>query len=271
MGGGRSFGSSPTMRQAAPAPRPQMQQPQAQRPFSNPAPAPARPSTGMGAMGGLFGGLLAGTLIGSMLGGGHTAVAGGGGGGLGFIFDLILLGILGFIGYKLYQRFKANQQVQQPSYEQSYGYGQPQDGMQYQDSSYTGSGSNTFGGPNVPPDFNVDEFLQGAKAAYVRMQSSWDRRDLDDIAQFATPAVMDELRNQMKEDPNPSRTELITINVQLMGVTTDAGIQRAQVYFDVLMREDQNQVRPEPAREIWHFIRALPDGTWKLDGIQQTY
>ena len=224
-------------------------------------------------MGGLFGGLLAGTLIGSMLGGGHGAVAGGGGGGLGFIFDLLLLGVLGYFGYKLFRRFQANQQAQQqqPSYEQGYGYAQPQDGMQYQDNTYTGSGSNTFGGPNVPPDFNVDEFLQGAKAAYVRMQSSWDRRDLDDISQFATPAVMDELRNQMREDPNPSHTELITINVQLMGVTTDAGIQRAQVYFDVLMREDPNQVRPEPAREIWHFIRALPDGTWKLDGIQQTY
>lgn len=270
MGGGKSFGSSPAMRAPTAAPRP-MTQPSRQ-PYTAPSSSiPARPSSGMGAMGGLFGGLLAGTLLGSMLGHSGGAVAGGGGGGFGFI-DLILFGVLAYFAYKLYRRFSASQQSQRDlSYEQSYG---PQQ-SQYQDNSwdsYQGSGSGAaFGGPQVPPDFNVEEFLQGAKSAYVRMQSSWDKRDLDDIAQFATPAVMDVLREQMKEDPNPSRTEIININVQLMGVATDAGVQRAQVYFDVLMREDPNQIKPEPAREVWHFIRSLPDGTWKLDGIQQTY
>ena len=55
----------------------------------------------------------------------------------------------------------------------------------------------------VPSDFDQEEFLRGAKMAYTRLQESWDRRDLDDIAQFATPAVVQELRAQRDEDPKP--------------------------------------------------------------------
>ena len=46
--------------------------------------------------------------------------------------------------------------------------------------------------------------------------------------------------------------------------------QIAQVYFNVLLREDPSQEAPIDVREIWHFVRpASGDGTWKLDGIQQ--
>ena len=282
MGGGRSFGSQPTMRTPTVAPRPMTQTPR--QPYTNPSTTPMRPqSSGMGAMGGLFGGLLAGTLLGSLLGGGGAAGAGAGGG-IGLI-DVLLFGAVIYFGLKFFRRMRGAQQSPeaQPSYSQGPTYNDTS--YQSQGTAYRDSGSNAwdrlrdsvqggaggFGAPEVPADFNVEEFLQGAKAAYVRMQSSWDQRDLDDISQFATPAVMEVLREQMAEDPNPSHTELININVQLMSVTNEGAIQRAQVYFDVLMREDPSQVRPEPAREVWHFMRTLPEGTWKLDGIQQAH
>ncbi|MBQ7617356.1 MAG: Tim44 domain-containing protein [Desulfovibrio sp.] len=276
MGGGRSFGSQPTMRTPTMAPRPQTQAPRQQgMPQSA---APARPSSGMGAMGGLFGGLLAGTLLGSLLGGGGGAM-GAGGGGLGFI-DVLLFGLVIYFGFKMFKRMRQGQEAARPQTEYSQNYGPNQyEQTNYQDQGNAwdrlrdavqpGGGVSGFGAPEIPADFNVEEFLQGAKQAYVRMQSSWDQRDLEDIAQFATPAVMEVLRQQMAEDPKPSTTELLNISVQLMGVSTEGRTQRAQVYFDVLMREDPSQVRPEPAREVWHFLRTLPDGTWKLDGIQQ--
>ena len=105
--------------------------------------------------------------------------------------------------------------------------------------------------------------------AYTRMQASWDKRDLDDIANFATDAVLDELRIQAKEDPNPSQTQIVLINAHLISVEEFGSMDRAQVYFDVLMREDPSQTQPANAREIWHFIRQHETGTWKLDGIQQ--
>ena len=71
MGGGRSFGSQPSMR--APAPRPAPAQPYTQqRPMQQPRPMnqPAQQRGGMGFGGGLLGGLLAGSVLGSLFGGG---------------------------------------------------------------------------------------------------------------------------------------------------------------------------------------------------------
>ena len=126
------------------------------------------------------------------------------------------------------------------------------------------------GGVELPADFDQDEFLRGAKAAYTRLQASWDRRDLDDIANFATEDVMRELREQYKADPKPGKTEILLVNASVIEVRDEGDLRRVAVYFDVLMREDQRAARPEQVREVWHFVCSRAEGdSWKLDGIQQ--
>ena len=60
-----------------------------------------------------------------------------------------------------------------------------------------------------------------------------------------------------------------TLNAQLLGVTNEGDDQYAQVFFDVLLRETPAQETPSSAREVWHFVRPVTGGNWKLDGIQQ--
>ena len=189
--------------------------------------------------------------------------------------DIILIGILAYLGYMLYKRFK-QRSAQQPSpaaanyssaFQNSADTAQNGWNVLRQDPNYTASTASPK--VDVPAGFNVDEFLKGAKMAYTRMQQSWDRRDLNDIAQFATPAVMNVLKEQLEQDRTPSQTELILVNAELLGVETEGNEQRAQVYFDVLMREDPRQPTPTSVREIWHFLRTSHNGNWKLDGIQQ--
>ena len=126
-------------------------------------------------------------------------------------------------------------------------------------------------GPQIPmpPGFDADEFLRGAKMAYTRLQASWDKRDMNDIAQFTTEAVQKSVREQMAADPKPSSTEILLVNAQLLGVTNEGEEQYAQVFFDVLLRETPAQETPSSAREVWHFMRPATGGNWKLDGIQQ--
>lgn len=279
MGGGKSFGSRPSMSQ--PAQRPattQRQQTNQQMPG-----AAAKPGL-FGGMGGLFGGLLAGTMLGSLLSGGGL----GGGGGF---MDILLIAILAFIGWKLFQRFRARPQpqaqgadgstfrqntapMQEPLQQTTTGQGGMWDRMRNAAGAAGMTGAavtpqSMDASVDVPAGFDVDEFLRGAKMAYTRMQQAWDKRDLNDIAQFATKAVMRELEAQAAADPNVSHTEIMMINAQLAGAESEGDNMRAQVYFDVLMREDPNQQTPENVREIWHFLRIGQNGNWKLDGIQQ--
>lgn len=266
MGGGRSFGSRPSM--TTPAQRPAMRQDTRQTPGTAAATRPGM----FGGMGGLFGGLLAGTLLGSLLSGG--GFAGGG------FMDILLIGILAFIAWKLFSRMRSRQA--QPAGGPAFDQPGPMTSQPFQRNDMGGTAwdkiRNLGGGatpaaasPNIdiPAGFDTQNFLAGAKAAYTRMQASWDKRDLADISNFATPTVMRELQSQAQADPGPSKTEIMLVNAELVGVEEEGANTRAQVYFDVLMREDPNAPAPENVREIWHFLRIGKDGNWKLDGIQQ--
>ncbi len=272
MGGGRSFGSSPSMQRSAPAP----QKPGVTQTAPSGAQSASKKSGFLGGMGGMLGGLLAGTLLGSLL-------FGGGFDGGGFM-DILLIGLLLFLAYKAYTMFrKKNMATASPT--GTYGAPQYQNTTsQYQPVSHDNNtqsawgklqGSSAHSGPTIPAGFDVEDFLTGAKMAFTRLQASWDKRDLDDIALFTTPVVLNEIKAQYAEDPNPSVTEILLTNARLLDVKEENGNQWASVYFDVLMRESDSHTSASAkdttqVREIWHFMRPINSSDmWKLDGIQQ--
>ena len=278
LGGGSSFGSKPFM--STPAPRPQQpafqSKPNPGQTQAQPqqAPAPSRPGGLFGGMGGLMGGLLAGTLIGSLLGG--RGFAGGG------FMDILLFGLMIFIGLKLFAAFRGSQRPAQAgagAQGMQNSSAQPEAGMMREDASGNGwealrnqsAAQADVPGPQIPmpPGFDAEEFLRGAKMAYTRLQAAWDKRDMNDISQFATEAVQQSVREQMAADPKPSTTEILLVNAQLLGVHDEGDEQYAQVFFDVLLRETPAQETPSSVREVWHFMRPVSGGNWKLDGIQQ--
>ena len=263
----------------APAPRPQQpsfqSKPSPSQPQAQPSAAPSRPGGLFGGMGGLMGGLLAGTLIGSLFGG-HGFSGGG-------FMDILLFGLVICVRLKLFAAFRGSQRPAQAAAgaegPQNPQEAQPQAGMMREETSSNGwdalrgqgAAQAETPGPQIPmpPGFDADEFLRGAKMAYTRLQASWDKRDMNDIAQFTTEAVQKSVREQMAADPKPSTTEILLVNAQLLGVTNEGEEQYAQVFFDVLLRETPAQETPSSAREVWHFMRPATGGNWKLDGIQQ--
>lgn len=277
FGGGKSFGSKPSMQQKAPAPMMQQKAPAAGA-AAGAAGAAAKPGLFGGGLGGMMGGLLAGTLLGSLLFGGGM------GGGMGGFMDILMIGLLLFVGIKLYSRFKASrsastataggpsmgnmQAPEEPLARQS-------SGMNWgnlQGQSAGGASAPEANAPEVavPAGFDTEDFLRGAKMAYTRLQAAWDKRDAADIANFARPAVLAEVQKQIEAEPTPTKTDILLVNAQLLEIKSEGTEQNALVYFDVLLREDPTQTTPTQVREVWHFTRP-EDGSesWKLDGIQQ--
>jgi len=263
FGGGKSFGGKSSMSKPAAPPSPAPGMNRAAPGQTAPGAAGAAAAPRMGGMGGMFGGLLAGTLIGSLLFGGGFE-----GGGL---MDILLIGLLAYFAFKLFSRFRRPAEAGGPSQYQSY---QPQQaqrsGMDWGRLSGQVQGANidTPSSLSLPAGFDSEEFLRGAKMAYTRLQASWDKRDLNDIADFASPAVMQEVRAQAEADPHPSSTEVLLINAQLLSVAKEGDAERATVFFDVLLREDPKDQSTAQVREVWHFKRDKSE-SWKLDGIQQ--
>lgn len=268
LGGGRSFGGKPYMSTPATPPPAMRQNPAAQAQPSRDAGAVGRSSQTQqgrglfGGMGGLFGGLLAGTLIGSLLSG-HGFSGGG-------LLDILLIGLLVYLALKFFagrmRPAEAAAGRQQAAFTDNRDIS-PEGGPGWDRLRSDACPAPPRSG--IPADFDAGEFLRGAKMAYTRLQASWDKRDLDDIAHFATPAVLEKIREDLAADPSPGATELLLVNARLLHVEKTEGEERAEVFFDVLMRESPDQPAPSSAKEIWHFLRAGAYGNWKLDGIQQ--
>ena len=257
FGGGKSFGGSPSMSKSFSPPPQSPALTRQQTPGGAPGATGASPR--FGGMG-MLGGLLAGTLIGSLLFGG--GFHGGG------IMDILILGLILYLAFKLFARVRQTPAPADGPRLREEDAPAQRSGMEWGQFRSGPSSDAAFRQADLPANFDEEEFLRGAKMAYARLQTSWDKRDLDDIAQFTTPAVMKEIHAQAADDPNPSVTEVLLVNAQLLSVTKEEDIQNAAVYFDTLLREDPSVQSASQTREVWHFTRVA-DESWKLDGIRQ--
>lgn len=222
-------------------------------------------------IGGMLGGLLVGGLVGSMLfGGGH------GYGGPG-IMDMLLIGGGLFLLFK-FLRSRRTAPASGPAMARTYGAEPPRPAMTPVQEAAAGGWSNLGAsqtaapaGPEVPAGFDADDFLAGAKALFARLQRSWSARDLNDIAAFATPVFMEDVRKQAAADPNPAPTDVLLVDARLLEVRKQGTTTIASAYFDTLLREDPKAEKPEQVREVWHFVRRddVPGDNWRLDAIQQ--
>ena len=265
MGGGRSFGSSPSYQRSAPQPSsPQRTPPSQTQPSRQ---SPATPAAAPRPFGGMLGGLLMGGLIGSLLFGGMHSWGGPG------LLDILVLGGLLFF---LFRFLKARRMAAQGAGQTSFSTGL---GSQETWGSPASSYGSVKGMPvpaaaeevSVPEGFDQEEFMKGANAVYTRLQRSWDKRDLEDIRHFTSKEVWEEINRQAQEDPRPGKTEILRVNARLLEVSSSNSHTVASVLFDVMMRESKEEDMAKEVREIWHFSKEDndPKSFWVLEGIQQ--
>ncbi|MDR2503639.1 MAG: 39S ribosomal protein L45 [Deltaproteobacteria bacterium] len=254
LGGGRSFGGGPGFSRSLPAPQRNMQQNQLQG--VNMGAAAARG----GMAGGFLGPLLAGGLLSALIfGGAFSGVS---------PADLIFIVALIFLARRIFTRRPAPAGA---------------DGFMRREHTQTigdpwarlrGAASPNHASPEdkgrdpLPDGFDSGKFLEGAKLMYARMQEAWDKRDMEDIAQFAEPEMLRQIEKQVREDPVQGRTDILTLSAELYAFREKEDEETALVYFDALLREYADKT-PENAREVWSFIRRKDGGVWKLHGIQQ--
>ena len=122
----------------------------------------------------------------------------------------------------------------------------------------------------VPADFDSAGFVRNAKVNFIRLQAANDAGNLDDIREFVTPEVFAEIKLQLDERGNArQRTDVVTLNAELLEVATEGGRHIASVRFNGLIRETEDG----PAQafdEIWNLSKPVDGGKgWVIAGIQQ--
>ncbi len=123
---------------------------------------------------------------------------------------------------------------------------------------------------HIPADFDTTAFLRIAKLNFVRLQASNDAKNLDDIREFVSPELFAEIKMQMDERGNaPQQTDVVTLNADLLEVTTESHRHIASVHFSGTISEVVS-VAAAPFDEIWNLSKSVDgNGGWIVAGIQQ--
>ncbi len=121
----------------------------------------------------------------------------------------------------------------------------------------------------VPADMDVDAFLRTAKVQFVRLQASFDSGNLDDLREFTSPEMFAELKLDIDDRKGAAnRTDVVTLDAQLLGVETTPVEHIASVRFTGMIRE-QADGEAKPFDEVWNLVKPVNGGGWVLGGIQQ--
>jgi predicted lipid-binding transport protein (Tim44 family) len=246
LGGGRSVG---IQRNVTPPAKPAQQQ-------ASPKQAPATP--GAAQSGGRWGGILGGLAIGGLLG----YLFGGSG-----LLGVLALAFLAVVVFALVGGLVRRSRPQAAGQIQFAGFGDETVAAP-PPSQATGSVA-PVAPAAIPPGFDAPAFLRSAKMNFIKLQAANDSGRLDEIREFTTNAMFDELRTDIRA--GVQETDVVALNADLLELATEKGNHWASVRFSGMVRETPG-TEPVGFEEVWNLVKPA-DGSsgWLLAGIQQMH
>lgn len=265
-GGGRSFGS-----------RGSRSSYQSGRSYSQPSPSrdyTANQRPGGSFMrnlgGGIVGGLLGGMLFRS-LGFGSTGM-GGGGGGIGLL-EILLLGGIGYMAYRMYKRRSAGAAQSPASIFRSGVAGSSYDPK---------AGISDIGSSD--PSFNENRFKDVIMDIFFNIQAAWMNRDLSTANSLFTSEMKGIMQGDIDELLRSKRINRLE-NIAVRSVEiTEAWQESGQDYITALIYAnlldytvdeqsgrtiEGSKTEPVKFEEYWTFTRPSRSGQWMLSSINQ--
>jgi predicted lipid-binding transport protein (Tim44 family) len=118
----------------------------------------------------------------------------------------------------------------------------------------------------VPVGFDTKAFLDAAKSHYIKLQQAWDTGNLDELSEFTTNDMFIALTHELRARAGHSKTEVVSMDAELLGIESSADEHIASVKFDGTLRVD-DQI--ERVSEVWNLSKPVRGGGWVLAGIQQ--
>jgi len=121
----------------------------------------------------------------------------------------------------------------------------------------------------LPPGFDATGFLREAMLQFRRLQAAWDAGDRKALRNVMTSAMAEEIVRDLDQRGSHESTQIVSLNAEMLEVTTEAGMHWASVRFTGLVRED-GAPQPTSLDEVWNLCKPV-DGSsgWLLAGIRQ--
>lgn len=244
------------------------------------APAPQRSGLFGGSpfMAGLMGGLIGAGIGGMLFGGGMFGGMSGASGFLGFLLQIGLVAMIGYVIYRLVTRNRRPALAGMPStlLERT---GAPDAQAQH---PMARGGMGLPGGTSAPVAIAEADF-QAFEQLLKSVQAAWSQQDVNALRTLATPEMVSYFADQLAELASRGLQNQATDIKLEQGDLAEAWAEDGRDYATVAMRfsmlattrdgggrvvEGDAAVRTQ-STEVWTFVR-VPGGRWLLSAIQQT-
>jgi predicted lipid-binding transport protein (Tim44 family) len=241
-----------------------------------PAAAAAAPKTGLSRFLPMLGGLALGAALASMFGGGAIGS---------MIANILMFAALGLVALFAFRWFMARKNGGAPALA----------GAAFGGTQRTSNEPQLFGGnrpaalpelvavqpvavepiaagvaPQVPAGFDVPAFEKGAKSQFIRLQAAFDKGEAATLKDMLTDEMYAEVDRELKaRGANSHPTEVVTLNSEVIEVTSESDGHWASVRFHGMLREDGKDMA-EGFDEVWNMFKPIDNSAgWMLAGIQQ--
>ncbi len=122
---------------------------------------------------------------------------------------------------------------------------------------------------SFPPGFEPEPFLRQAKLNFTALQAAYDKADTTALRDVMTPDMFAEISRDLAGRGVHQPTEIVTLDGEILEVTTEPDMHWASVRFTGLLREDGATIAA-PFDEVWNLQKPVSgDHGWLLAGIQQ--
>ncbi|MFB8830499.1 Tim44 domain-containing protein [Azotobacter sp. CWF10] len=257
FGGGKSSGSAPIH---------QSRQAQPQQPAGSTAtapnaaaPTPARPASGASRWLGPLAGIAAGGLLASMfMGDGFDGIQ---------LLDILILALIAFLVYRLIaaRRRKLHPAMAGHAPMQRETPAQPRP-----TASAAPAAAQRRAPIQAPAWFNEQRFLEAARQHFMSLQQHWDANEMDKIAEFVTPQMLEFIRKERAELGDGFQSTYVdNLQVQLDGLDDLADKTVATLTFSGVSKNSRFE-QGEAFSESWRMERRHGENQpWLIAGIRQ--
>jgi predicted lipid-binding transport protein (Tim44 family) len=117
----------------------------------------------------------------------------------------------------------------------------------------------------IPVGLDGEAVLDAARGRFMRLQEAWDAGDVSVLKSLTTPDMLEELLHVLSARGDAgSRTDVITLHAELLGLEELSAAYLASVEFSGLIRESAEH-GAVPFRELW-MLACMKDGasSWRL-------
>ncbi|EMM3099486.1 Tim44 domain-containing protein, partial [Pseudomonas aeruginosa] len=187
------------------------------------------------------------------------------------MLDILLIALVAFIAFRFIAARRRQQNQGQPAMA---GHAPMQREMPAQAPIFGGATAAAAVAPspviNAPSWFNEERFVGAAREHFMSLQQHWDANEMDKIAEFVTPQMLQWLKQERAEIGDAYQSTYIdNLVVQLDGVDDQADKTIATLTFSGVSKTSRFD-QGEAFSESWRMERAQGENQpWLVAGIRQ--